>query len=72
MQELNPSPFASMLLNHTSWLIYAVVHEDFFIFVMEAYGLLCGIWLTLSLYPLAALKVGLLLILRHHDLMRRW
>ena len=34
-----------------------MLHTDWFIFVMEAFGLLCGIWLTLSLYPLASLKV---------------
>ncbi|KAK9795848.1 hypothetical protein WJX73_003864 [Symbiochloris irregularis] len=55
--ELNPSPFAAMLLNHTAWVVYSLVHTDFFIFTMEAYGLLCGIWLTLSLFPLAAISV---------------
>ena len=57
MQELNPGPFAAMILNHTGWVIYSVLHTDWFIFVMETVGLLCGIWLTLSLYPLANLKV---------------
>lgn len=59
-QELNPSPFAAMILNHTGWVVYAVINIDWFIFVMEAIGLLCGIWLTLSLYPLANLKVRFL------------
>ena len=57
-QELNPGPFAAMILNHTGWLVYSVLHLDWFIFVMEAFGLLCGIWLTFSLYPLASLTAS--------------
>lgn len=65
LQELNPGPFAAMILNHTGWIVYAVINIDWFIFVMEAIGLLCGIWLTLSLYPLASLKAR---SLTHHCL----
>lgn len=25
-QELNPTPFAAMILNHTGWVVYAVLH----------------------------------------------
>ena len=25
-QELNPGPFAAMILNHTGWIVYAVLH----------------------------------------------
>ena len=51
-------PFAAMILNHTGWVVYAVLHTDWFIFSAETTGLLCGIWITFSLYPLSNEKVG--------------
>ena len=58
LQEFNPMPFAAMILNHTGWVVYAVLHTDWFIFSAETTGLLCGIWITFSLYPLSNEKVG--------------
>ncbi|KAK9804872.1 hypothetical protein WJX72_009611 [[Myrmecia] bisecta] len=55
--ELNPMPYAAMILNHTGWIVYAVLRNDWFIFVADAPGLLCGVWITFSLLPLASLKM---------------
>ncbi|KAL3155333.1 hypothetical protein ABBQ38_010894 [Trebouxia sp. C0009 RCD-2024] len=55
--EFNPMPFAAMILNHTGWVVYAVLHTDWFIFSAETTGLLCGIWITFSLYPLSNEKM---------------
>ena len=46
-----------MILNHTGWVVYAVLNTDWFIFSAESTGLLCGIWITFSLYPLSTEKV---------------
>ena len=58
MQELNPTPFAAMILNHTGWVVYAVLHTDWFIFTMDSSGLIIGIWMMFSLYPLAHTQVS--------------
>ena len=42
-----------MILNHTGWVVYAVLHTDWFIFTMDASGLIIGTWMMFSLYPLA-------------------
>ncbi|KAL3160211.1 hypothetical protein ABBQ32_010970 [Trebouxia sp. C0010 RCD-2024] len=55
--ELNPTPFAAMILNHTGWIVYAVLHTDWFIFTMDSSGLIIGIWMMFSLYPLAHTQV---------------
>ncbi|KAL3158518.1 hypothetical protein ABBQ38_010746 [Trebouxia sp. C0009 RCD-2024] len=55
--ELNPTPFAAMILNHTGWVVYAVLHTDWFIFTMDSSGLIIGIWMMFSLYPLAHTQV---------------
>ena len=57
LQEFNPMPFAAMILNHTGWVVYAVLNTDWFIFSAESTGLLCGIWITFSLFPLSSEKV---------------
>ena len=57
LQEFNPMPFAAMILNHTGWVVYAVINTDWFIFSAESTGLLCGIWVTFSLFPLSTEKV---------------
>ena len=46
-----------MILNHTGWVVYAVLHTDWIIFTMDSSGLIIGIWMMFSLYPLAHAQV---------------
>lgn len=55
--EMNPAPYAAMILNHIGWVVYAVLRTDWFIFSADMIGLISGVWITFSLYPLASLKV---------------
>ena len=54
---MNPAPYAAMVLNHVGWVVYAVIRTDWFIFSSDMIGLITGVWVTFSLYPLASLKV---------------
>ncbi len=55
---MNPAPYAAMILNHVGWVVYAVLRTDWFIFSADMIGLISGVWITFSLYPLASLKVS--------------
>jgi hypothetical protein len=60
LQELNPLPFASTILNTSGWIVYAVLEGNWYIYCSDVPGLLCGIWMTFSLYPYASAKVLLM------------
>lgn len=55
---MNPAPYAAMILNHVGWVVYAVLQTDWFIFSADMIGLIAGVWIMFSLYPLASLTVS--------------
>lgn len=49
--ELNAFPFAAAILNTIGWVVYACLKPNFYIFAGDAPGLICSLWMLLSLYP---------------------
>lgn len=54
--ELNCFPFAAAILNTTGWSVYAILKPNFYIFTGDAPGLICSLWMLLSLYPYSSYR----------------
>jgi len=49
--ELNAFPFAAAILNTTGWCVYACLKPNFYVCAGDAPGLICSLWMLLSLFP---------------------
>lgn len=61
LQELNALPFIAMTANCFAWIVYGYVTVDFYIYIGNLAGLMCGVFYTLTCYKFSKEQVGGLL-----------
>lgn len=56
-QDLNPLPLVAIIANCTGWLLYGCILADPYVIAANWPGLLLGIFMTVTCYGFADLKV---------------
>mmetsp|Transcript_22961 Transcript_22961/g.71559 ORF Transcript_22961/g.71559 Transcript_22961/m.71559 type:complete len:195 (+) Transcript_22961:386-970(+) len=55
--EVNPLPYPVIFCNCCSWMVYAVMTTDYYLFMANLPGACFGMWFTLSAYGVAPTKL---------------
>jgi hypothetical protein len=50
LQDLNALPFAAMAVNCASWVFYALLYKDYYIYFGNLPGMLMGMFYVLTCY----------------------